>query len=84
VTLHLQTAPQPQVPVNALVVRDNKQYVAVPDGNDVVHFHEVEVAETQGGVVSIANGLKSGEKVALNVPDDVSDGSHIQPVPAVQ
>jgi multidrug efflux pump subunit AcrA (membrane-fusion protein) len=84
VTLHLQVAPAPQIPVNALVVRDNKQYVAVPDTKDVVHFHEVEVADTQGGVVSIASGLKSGEKVAVNVPDEVSDGSHIQPVPAVQ
>jgi membrane fusion protein (multidrug efflux system) len=84
VMLHLQVAPQPQIPVNALVMRDNKQYVAVPDGNDIVHFREVEVGETQGGVVSVATGIKTGEKVAVNVPDDISDGSHIQPVPTVQ
>ena len=84
VTLHLSVAAEPQIPVNALVLRDNKQYVVVPDDKDVVHFRPVEIASTEGGVVRIGNGLKNGDKVVVNVPDDVSDGSHIQPVPMVQ
>ena len=84
VTLHLQVTQEPQVPVNALVLRDNKQYVAVPDDKDVVHFRPVEVASTDGGVVRIGNGIKIGEQVIVNVPDEISDGSHIQPVPMVQ
>lgn len=84
VTLHLQVAREPQVPVNALVLRDNQEYVAVPDDKDVVHFRPVEIASTEGGVVLIGNGIKVGEKVIVNVPDELSDGSHIQPVPMVQ
>ena len=84
VTLHIQVTQEPQVPVNALVLRDNKQFVAVPDDKDVVHFRPVEIASTDGGVVRIGNGIKIGEKIIVNVPDEISDGSHIQPVPMVQ
>jgi len=80
VTLHLAVPPEPQVPVNALVLRDNKQYVAVPDDKNIVHFRPVEIASTDGGVVRIASGIAPGDKVAVNVPDEVSDGSRIQPV----
>ncbi|HEX3484775.1 MAG TPA: efflux RND transporter periplasmic adaptor subunit [Micropepsaceae bacterium] len=80
VTLHLAVPPEPQVPVNALVLRDNKQYVAVPDNANVVHFRPIELASTDGGVVRIASGLKPGETVVLNVPDEIVDGSHIQPI----
>jgi len=84
VTLHLAVPSEPQVPVNALVLRDNKQYVAVPDAENVVHFRSVELASTDGGVVRVASGLKSGERVVLNVPDEVVDGSHIQPIAQVK
>lgn len=83
VTLHLHVMVEPQVPVNALVLRDNKQYVAVPDADNVVHFHQVEISSTEGGVVRIGKGLNVGDKVVVNVPDELSDGSHIQPVPLV-
>jgi RND family efflux transporter MFP subunit len=84
VTLHLHVASEPQVPVNALVLRDNKQYVAVPDDKNVVHFHAVQISSTEGGVVRIADGLEVGDKVVVNVPDEISDGSRIQPVALVQ
>jgi membrane fusion protein, multidrug efflux system len=83
VTLHLHVAPDPEVPVNAIVLRDNKQYVAVPDENNVVHFHAVQISATEGGVVRIADGLSAGDKVVVNVPDEISDGSRIQPVALV-
>ena len=37
-------------------------------------------ASTDGGVVRIASGLKTGESVVLNVPDEIVDGSRIQPI----
>jgi hypothetical protein len=74
---------EPQVPVNALVVRDNQQFLVVPDEGNVVHFRAVQIASTEGGVVRIASGILPGQKVVVNVPDELSDGSHIQPVPAV-
>jgi RND family efflux transporter MFP subunit len=84
VTLHLSVPAEPQIPVNALVLRDNKQYVAVPDKDGILHFRDINVASTDGGVVLIATGLKAGEQVAVNVPDEVSDGSRIQPVAMVK
>lgn len=80
VTLHLKVPPAPQVPLNALVLRDNRQYVAVPDDRDIVHFRPVQVELTDGTVVRIADGIRAGEKVAVNVPDEISDGSRIQPI----
>lgn len=84
VTLHLNVPATPQVPLNALVLRDNKQFIAVPDAQNVVHFRPVEVESTDGTTVRIASGLKAGEKVVVNVPDEVSDGSLIQPVAMLQ
>jgi membrane fusion protein (multidrug efflux system) len=80
VTLHLKVAPAPQVPLNALVLRDNRQFVAVPDDKQVLHFRPVQVESTDGTTVRIAAGIKAGERVAVNVPDEVSDGSRIQPI----
>ena len=83
VSLHLSVPPQPQVPVNALVLRDNKQYVAVPDNKNIVHFRSIVVALTDGNVVRIAEGIKVGERIIVNVPDGIEDGDRIQPVPLV-
>jgi len=80
VTLHLNVPPAPQVPLNALVLRENRQFVAVADDKDVLHFRPVQVESTDGTNVRIANGIRPGEKVAVNVPDEVSDGSKIQPI----
>jgi multidrug efflux pump subunit AcrA (membrane-fusion protein) len=54
------------------------------DANNIVHFREVEISTTEGGVVRIGKGLQAGEKVLVNVPDEISDGSHIQPVALVR
>lgn len=43
VTLHLKVPSEPQVPLNALVLRDNKQFIAVPDAANVLHFRPVNV-----------------------------------------
>jgi RND family efflux transporter MFP subunit len=84
VTLHLKVPPTPEVPLNALVLRDNKQYVAVTDDRNILHFRPVQVESTDGSIVRIAAGIAAGDKVAVNVPDEVSDGSRIQPVAMVK
>jgi len=38
------------------------------------------VASTDGAVVSLTDGLRPGERIAINVPDEITDGSRIQPV----
>jgi hypothetical protein len=48
----------------------------------VVRFRTVKVASTDGAIVSLADGLTPGEKIAINVPDEVTNGSRIQPIEA--
>ena len=40
----------------------------------------MKVATTDGMRVSLAEGGRVGERVALNLPDEVSDGSRIRPI----
>jgi RND family efflux transporter MFP subunit len=79
VTLNVKVQSYPQVPVTALLTRANESVVAVLD-KDVVRFRPVKVAMTDGATISVAEGLKPGEKIAINVPDEVTNGSRIQPI----
>jgi membrane fusion protein, multidrug efflux system len=79
VTLHVPVKSYPQIPVTALLVRGNDSLVAVLEGQ-VLRFRPVTVASTNGAVVSLTDGLQPGERIAINVPDEVTDGSRIQPV----
>jgi hypothetical protein len=67
--------------VTALLTRSNESVVAVLD-KDVVRFRIVKVAATDGAILSLADGLMPGEKIAINVPDEVTNGSRIQPIEA--
>jgi RND family efflux transporter MFP subunit len=78
-TLQVKVQSYPQIPVTALITRANENVVAVLD-KDVVHFRPVKVATTDGAVVSLLDGLAPGEKIAINVPDEVTNGSRIQPI----
>jgi RND family efflux transporter MFP subunit len=81
VTLHAKVQSYPQIPVTALLTRSNESVVAVLD-KDVVRFRIVKVAATDGAILSLADGLMPGEKIAINVPDEVTNGSRIQPIEA--
>jgi hypothetical protein len=81
VTLHVKVQSYPQIPVTALLTRSNENVVAVLEDN-VVRFRPVKVASTDGATVSLADGLKPGERIAINVPDEVTNGSRIQPIVA--
>jgi membrane fusion protein (multidrug efflux system) len=78
-TLHVPMHSYPQIPVTALLTRGNENVVAVIE-SDTVRFRSVKVASTDGSTVSLADGLKPGERIAVNVPDEVTNGSRVQPV----
>ena len=80
-TLHVPLVSQPQIPVTALLMRSDQSSIAMVDG-EVVKFRPVKVASTDGATITIADGVKAGDRVAINVPDEVTDGSRIQPVAA--
>ena len=71
-----------RIPATALIVRNNQQMVAVVEPDDTVKMRQVNVASIDGTVVDLMDGLTAGEKIALSIPDEVTDGSRIQPVVA--
>jgi RND family efflux transporter MFP subunit len=79
VTLHLPLQSYVQIPVGGLISRGENHIVGVLE-NELVRFRTVKVATTDGAIVSLTDGLKAGEKVVINLPNDVTNGSRVQPV----
>ncbi len=71
-----------EMPAEALVMRGEKTAVAVVDGENRVHYRPVVVADDDGQLVRLISGAKEGERVALNLGSDTSDGSPVQVVEA--
>jgi RND family efflux transporter MFP subunit len=79
VTLHVPVKSYIQIPVSGLITRGEDNLVGILE-NDVVRFRTVKVATTDGATVSLADGLQSGERVLINLPNEVTNGSRVQPV----
>ena len=67
----------PQIPVGGLIVRGDDTMVALLD-KDIVRFKPVRVAVTDGTMVSLSDGLQPGDIVAINLPDEITNGSRVQ------
>lgn len=80
VTLHLHVPTLPQVPVGALMIRGDDNYLAVVDNGGIVALRKINVADSDGANITVAEGVNTGDRVAINVPDGVGNGTHIQPV----
>ena len=80
VTLHVPVSSYPEIPVAALLVRGTNTFIANVSSDSLVRLQPVKVANTDGMHVSLAEGGRVGERVALNLPDGVSDGSRIRPI----
>ena len=78
VVLKVPVTSYPQIPVNAVMQRGPNTVVAVVGIDETVRFRPIRVASTDGIVSNIAEGLKPGEKVGLNVPNDVIEGAKIR------
>ncbi|MBV9827077.1 MAG: efflux RND transporter periplasmic adaptor subunit [Alphaproteobacteria bacterium] len=82
VTLHVPVQSYPEVPVTGLIVRGTKTFIADVATDQTVHLLPVQVARTDGIKASLADGAKPGQRVALNLPDDVVDGGRVQLPPS--
>lgn len=78
VTLHVPVHSYPEVPAAGLIVRGMRTFVADVDGDRTVHLHPVTVASTDGSNVALAEGASVGQRVALNLPDEVGDGAKVR------
>jgi membrane fusion protein, multidrug efflux system len=79
VTLHVPVKSYIQIPVAGLITRGDDNVVGVLD-DDIVRFRTVTVATTDGATISLSDGLQAGERVVINLPNEVTNGSRVQPV----
>jgi membrane fusion protein (multidrug efflux system) len=79
VKLNIRTPPYLELPVQAMVVVQGKTFVPLVDSEDNVHLREVRAGANDGKTVVILDGIKQGERVALNLGTSVSDGDHVRP-----
>jgi membrane fusion protein (multidrug efflux system) len=72
-----------EIPASALVVRERKNFVAVLDADQHIKLTPIEIAGTDGASVKIASGLGEGVRVALSLPNTVSDGAKVNPAAVI-
>jgi len=78
VILHLPVKSYPQLPVAALIMRGGKSYVAGVTDDGKVKLRGITVAATDGSNFTAADGVKAGDRVAINLPSEVGDGDPVQ------
>ncbi len=79
VTLHIPIKSYPQIPVSGLMVKGNDSFVAMIE-NDTLRYKPIRVQTTDGNTVTVAEGLRQGDRVAINLPDEITDGAKVQPI----
>jgi membrane fusion protein, multidrug efflux system len=78
VNLQVPIQSLPQIPVAALTTRGGRQMVAVVGEGNVVKFRPIRIGNTDGVLINVLDGVQPGERVALNVTDDVTDGAKVR------
>ena len=79
VRIHIPIKSYPQIPVSGLLVRGNDNFVAMVE-NDTLRYKPIRVATTDGKTVTVAEGLQKGDRIAINLPDEMTDGAKVQPI----
>jgi len=78
VRLHLPVRSYPQLPVSALIMRSGKSYVASVTDDGKVKLRSITVAATDGSHFTAANGVQEGDRVTINLPNEIGDGDPVQ------
>jgi HlyD family secretion protein len=66
------------VPAEALLFNGDGLRVATVDDAGRVHMHNVSVYRDYGATLELREGLQGGERVALTLPADVTEGQQIK------
>jgi membrane fusion protein (multidrug efflux system) len=82
VSLKLRTAPLIEIPAEALLVKEDKAFVAVISQGNKVDFRPVVAADSDGKTVRISSGLEEGQQLVLNPGFGITNGTEVQPVDA--
>jgi RND family efflux transporter MFP subunit len=76
VTFHLHHDQSPlAVPANALVFRSAGPQVVIVDGANTARFRNVTIGRDLGSSLEIASGLTANDRVVVNPPDSLADGT---------
>ena len=78
VEMVVPTVPRPQAPIEALVVRGGKTFVAVVDKDSRIRFHPATVAQNDGRLVSFTDGVAAGDRLALSLGSSIADGAVVR------
>ncbi|MGC8604716.1 MAG: efflux RND transporter periplasmic adaptor subunit, partial [Desulfomonilaceae bacterium] len=74
VTIWVKTPKCVQVPAEALLVRDNKNFVGIVTPDNKIRFRPITIYYSDGKALSLSSGVKEGELVVINLRNTVSDG----------
>jgi RND family efflux transporter MFP subunit len=77
VAFSLQPKSALQVPASAMIFRGNGPQVALITAGDAVKFQSVSIARDNGKFVEIASGLAEGDRVAVNISNQIADGEKV-------
>jgi RND family efflux transporter MFP subunit len=75
-----QSHPSLRIPASALNFRSGGPEAAVVDADGTVRFRSVTIARDMGEYVEIASGLSPGDRVALNISNQIAEGDRVSPV----
>ena len=67
-----------QVPAAALVFRPGGPQIALVDKGNRVTFHKVTIARDDGNTVAIDSGICLGDKIALNISSQITEGETVE------
>ena len=79
VTFQVLTGGLVQVPPAALVFRSSGPQIAIIDKGNRVTFRKVTIARDDGTTVSIDSGISLGDKIALNISNEITEGETVVP-----
>ncbi len=66
-----------QIPAGALLFRSGGPQVAVIQPDNTVKFKDVQIGRDNGNIIEIESGLVDGDRVALNISNQIQDGSRV-------
>jgi len=67
-----------EVPAAALVFRSGHPQVAVVDATGNVHLRDVAIGRDDGNTIELQSGMKSGERLVLNLSSQIADGQPVR------
>ncbi len=69
-----------EIPASALLFRSVGPQVAVVGNDGRIKFRDVTIAVDDGNAVGIGSGVSAGDRVALNLSNQVADGQQVDVV----